>query len=154
MTMRLDLDLNGDKIALRKIDALGDRALETRPLLVAVGKVIQDGIAKQWETGGAYLGGEGSPWPDIAKSTAERKAREGLSATLHGETGKLQDSLTGGQGSVIRITKLQVRVGTRDPKAYFHQGGTSRGIPARKLVGIAPADRPKIFSLLRKHMTV
>lgn len=154
--MRLDLDVKGDKAAVAKIDELSDRAGNIRPVLTKAGQIIKDGIAAQVAGGGSHLGGKGSPWPKLAQETLTRKAREGLSAKTLDATGHLIASLGGGSGHVFKVATTQVRVGTKDFKARFHQGGREgRGTePARKLVGIAKADRSSIFRLIRKHMTV
>lgn len=150
--MRIDLDINGDKAAAARLKEIGDRAVNVKPVLTQIGEVMREGLAKQWETGGAHLGGKGSPWPKLAKATIERKAREGLNREVLRATGALESSLKG--GAIFSVASSQVRVGTKDFRARFHQGGTKQGMPARKLVGVAKADRQGIFRLLRRHLTV
>lgn len=152
--MRFDLEVKGDKVAIAKIDELSDRAGDLQPVFRAAGEIIAKGLKRQFETRGAYLGGKGTPWKPLAAATVERKSRQGLPADVLVAAGALAASLTGGKGHVLRIAKTQVRVGTKDFKARFHQGGTSQGEPARKLVGIAKNDREAIFRLVRKHLTV
>lgn len=141
--MKFDLDIKGDRAAIKVIDTLGDRAVNLRPALTAAGEIIEEGIAKNFRQGGSHFG---ESWPGLEASTLERKSRQGLSSEVLRAHGALEAGLTGGQDAVKRVAKFQVRVGTKNFVARFHQG-------KRPLIGIAKSDRAKIFALLRRHMT-
>ena len=141
--MRFDLDIKGDRAAIKVIDQLGDRAVNLRPVLTDIGDIIEEGIARNFEAGGGEFG---EPWPALATSTLERKARQGLSPEVLRAMGDLEASLTGGEGAVKRVAKFQVRVGTKRYVARFQQ-------QRRAVIGISTQDRKRIFRLLRRHMT-
>jgi phage gpG-like protein len=151
--VRYAFEVKGDRAAVRRIDELATAAGNPKPVLVAAGEIIRKGLERQFETEGRHLG---DPWPALAAETLERKSRQSQSPDLMVATGALKASLSGGSGSVMRVAKWQVRVGTKDFVARFKQGGAKgarRGVePARKLVGIAARDRAEIFTLLRRHM--
>ena len=152
--MRFDLEIKGDSTATARMEELSNRAVNLSPVLTAAGEIMKKGLAKQFDSKGAYLGGKGTPWPKLAKATVERKVRQGFNPDILRANGELEESLRGGSGHVFRVAKTQVRTGTKDYRARFHQGGTIKGEPARKLVGLSTRDREKIFSLVRKHMTI
>lgn len=150
--MRADLEVRGDKEAAARLSQLGNQAVNTGPLLTAIGVLIQEGLRRNFETQGAYLGGKGAPWPKLSPETLSRKTQSHKPLDLMRVTDALRQSLSGGQGHVFRVAKTQVRVGTKDFRARIHQGGTPQGEPARKLVGIARIDAIRIFGMIRRHL--
>jgi hypothetical protein len=69
-----------------------------------------------------------APWPALTEAYAKRKAKEFPGKPLLRATDALFESLTatGKAGSVRRPRNLSLEIGTRDPKASFHQEGTDR----------------------------
>jgi len=51
-----------------------------------------------------------------------------------------------------RVSTTSVQIGTVDRKAFWHHAGTSRGLPARKLVGFEETDRKYTIDLLNDHI--
>lgn len=75
----------------------------------------------------------GTAWPPLAASTIARKGHDIILV----ETGALRASLVGETGDSIRDAGADfASFGTSDPKAAFHQDGTSR-MPARPPVGVS-----------------
>jgi phage gpG-like protein len=113
-----------------------DRALNAAPVLVAILGDMRRLEIELFETEGR---GE---WPELAQSTLESKARNGYPSKILQATEALFDSLSGGlsaAGHVERITENEVVYGTTDPKARYHQDGTSR-MPARPPVDVREED--------------
>jgi phage gpG-like protein len=150
---RADLEVFGDKEAADLLRQVGDRAVDMKPAFAKCYTIMEEGLRKQFESKGAYLG---TPWPALAKTTLERKAREGLSSEpLVGASQILKTSLEGGRGRIKSVTKTQVRIGTKDFVARFHQGGskTKAGLPARKLVGVSRGDWSRVFATIRSYLS-
>lgn len=132
------------------LDEIADRAGDFRPALAQAGQIMEEGLDRQWASRGGYFN---APWPALAASTLKRKAREGLSPAVLEATGSLRAAVTGGRGHVHRVARTRVRVGTKDFRAQFHQhGAPGANLPARKLVGLAPADRERILRLILRHL--
>ena len=75
----------------------------------------------------------GQAWAPLAASTIAKKGHDIILV----ETGALRASLVGVTGDSIRDAGADFGVfGTSDPKAMFHQEGTSR-MPARPPVGVS-----------------
>lgn len=150
--MRFDLDIKGDQKVVDNLDDLAHRASNLKPVFEAVANIFAAGIKHTWATKGAYID---KPWPQLAAATVERKAREGKSPEMLRATGVLQRSVL--DNIYTRIATTQVRVGVQGSDQYrarFHQGGTSQGMPARPLVGIAKQDRKEIFRLVLNHFEI
>lgn len=76
----------------------------------------------------------GRSWPVLKQSTINRKGHDQILV----ETGELKKSLTDLNDSfnIHEIQPRELLFGTSDPKALFHQEGTSK-MPARPPVGIS-----------------
>jgi hypothetical protein len=57
--VRFDLDIKGDRAAVKVIDTLSDRAANLRPVLTEIGDIIEEGIAENFESGGGRLRSSG-----------------------------------------------------------------------------------------------
>lgn len=89
---------------------------------------------------------EGPGWAPLADSTLASKPPGKKILEL---TGALRDSLTGGTPPII--TDDTLIMGTNDPKANFHQKGTSR-MPARPVVHTTAADVQEHVRTLQAYM--
>lgn len=143
---RFDLDIKGDKEAVKHLEHLESRAANIKPIFEKVGQIMQMGVKRTWHTQGGYID---KPWSQLAAATLERKLREGKPAGILQARGKLEASTTA--KPFISIAKTQVRVGVKDFKARFHQGGSSPRLPARPIVGLADHDRQSIFRVVLDH---
>ena len=77
----------------------------------------------------------GQPWPDLSPVTVAKKGH----ATILVDKGDLRRSLIdpAGPNHVGEVFERGLSFGTADPKAPYHQRGTSR-MPARPPVGLTP----------------
>jgi hypothetical protein len=73
-----------------------------------------------------------APWADLSEASKKQKAKQFPGKPLLRATDALFKSLTeAGQAGGFRLPRnLSLEIGTRDPKAAFHQEGTNR-MPAR-----------------------
>lgn len=140
--MKLDVEVIGEEKVLANIKEMRARARDARPATRRVKDILITANRKQFETQGSY---SGDPWAPLAPSTLERKTREGIDLRpLHGKTGALETSLTGGRGKRTSATKSGARAGSKVWYGVFARSGTKSGEPARKLVGLSHADQTKI----------
>ena len=141
--MKFALDVKNDRKVADGIIDLGGRATSAQPVLTAASEVLQAGLARNFRSRGGALG---APW----------SARvDGSPATLQGETGGLEAALTGGDGSFKRTTATMGIAGARGDSAFiarFHQGGTTRGLPARKVVGVSDTDQAVLLKMVERYL--
>lgn len=140
--MRLDVSLNASGL-LATLDGMEQFAKAPRAALVEVAVL-------RVEQQAAWL--RGASWRPLKPVSAARKARRGRSTRpLVG--GALERSLTTARaaGSVRRLAKRSVVVGTRNPVAHLHQGGT-RNMPARKVVSVTAADRDALRAVFARNL--
>jgi len=85
-------------------------------------------------------------WPALAKSTERAKKRKGTyhKGILRDEDNLSRSFLPGAPNHVRRIAVDSITEGTADPKAKYHQEGTSR-MPIRRVVVDAP---PALIDLM------
>lgn len=135
--MRVQVDVLSAK-AIKQLGATEHRAEYLEPVLRVSARVLGEGLTRNFQTRGSFFG---SPWP--AK-------KDGSPATLN-RTGALQSSVAG----LTRTTKAQAIAGFSGPEAFiarFHQAGTSRGLPARPLVGHADITRTRLIDMLERYL--
>lgn len=127
--MPLEVDVStGD--AARRLRGLATELLDLRPFW-RIGSLIAKGwIADQFSSQGSF---SGDPWaplsPDYASAKAE--ARPGRSLLVY--DGFLRSHVDGRRGPRAEATADTLTLHIDDPKAVFHQEGTSK-MPARPLI--------------------
>jgi hypothetical protein len=147
--MKLDVDVIGEEKILANISEMRKRAKDARPATRKVKDLMIAANRKQFATQGGY---SGDPWKPLAQSTIERKSREGIDLRpMHGKTGALEASLTGGRGKKTGATKSGARAGSKVWYSVFARG-TKSGEPARKLVGLSHADQIKAVSIVGAYV--
>lgn len=130
--MKIDFRIDAGRVfdTLRGMDEFASAPREALAEVAAV-RVRQQG---EWF--------RSAPYKPLKPRSARRKAAKGRSIRpLAG--GALEKSLTGrGAGSIRRLNKQSVVIGTRDPVAHLHQNGARGGrLPVRKVINVSAADR-------------
>lgn len=89
--------------------------------------------------------GESGKWAPLSPKYAEVKQKKYGSVPILQASGKLYRSLTveGAEGAVHEETALELTLGTRDPKAAYHQTGT-RKMPAREPISMTREQRERM----------
>lgn len=108
--------------------------------------ILSDEQKKNFEQQGRIYGG----WQPLAASTRKQRQRLGYGGArpILVRTGKLKNSFrTTDMGRRGFISK-----NVSDVAGYL-QNGTSRGIPARKMVDISKKSNEALLLLLRKHIS-
>ena len=136
---QLKITIDGQDRVLRKFSALAARIADFSPAWEKVGGSLRADFALNMVTEGARYGG----WAPLKPSTVREKARKYPGAPMEWRTGTLGRSLAeeGAPGNVSEIHAMSAMFGTRISYAGFQHFGTSRGLPARKLVGVRRETR-------------
>lgn len=150
--MRLSVDVLGDRNLLDRLDLIRARVQDPR---VALNLVADDFL----ETERRRFAG-GANWAPLSPTYAADKLRRGRS-TRPLVDGPLERSLTvrRSPGSLRRITKEGMRVGTRLPVARLHQGSKEQPrhpggvLPRRPLVDISSADAERWRRIVAASLT-
>lgn len=145
----IDFDLSGvDRFFDRLDSGLSD--ISGNPLgegFLEAGDSYMDGIRQRF---GSFSQGEGD-WPPLSPRYAKQKLKQYGHELILVRTGHMFTSLFPGQPDNIRFVLPDGSVvGTDDPKAHFHQYGTSR-MPARPI--LVPPDDPSMPSNTLDDMT-
>lgn len=100
--------------------------------------------------GGLFAGG----WAPLLEKTIQERVRKGYGAgPILYRTGELAHSLSGdGNGAVKEVTPTSVTVGTDVFYGKFHQTGTRRNLPARRIIGLSWARRSLIVRRLADYI--
>jgi phage gpG-like protein len=126
--VKLLIDVKNDDRVAGDLTRLGVRARNPQPVLARAGGLLEAGIRRQFSSRGGEFGGR---WPGTADLV---------------DTGAMKGSL------FARVAKTQVTVGLKDPKARLHQGGTSRGLPKRQLVGRSTTTEIHAMEIVQDYL--
>lgn len=137
--MKLDISVLHDEAVKTDLHMLGNRAANPLPAFSRVGLLLEAGIRRQFASRGAEFGKQ---WPALAAETAARKG----SSTPLVDTGAMLGSL------YSKPLKASVKAGLKDYKARFAQGGTSRGEPARPVVGASRGTEGAAINMVRDYL--
>lgn len=150
--MIVDVDIY-ETAAVTDLRGFAERASDMRPAMGEVRPLMIEGIRRQFESHGNYLG---TPWPALSAETLRRKSREGKAPELMVDDGDLAAALTGGRGMTSRVTRTSSRVAVKDFVARFHQGGATEGrrgdLPARPVVGISDSGKELAMLIIRRFL--
>lgn len=95
---------------------------------------------KQFSTMGAL--GEHGEWAPLTPDYAAAKARQYGGKPILQASERLRDSLVGHTGDTIEeLGPLKMRFGSSVEYALYHQTGTRRGLPARRIFDFTGEDR-------------
>lgn len=155
--MRVDTEVIGEEKVLLDLEKMIQRANDARPATKKVRDTLVASNKKTFESEGSHIG---APWAPLAEATKERKSREGIDPRpLHGKTGDLAASLTGGKGRKTSATKKGARAGTKVFYSVMVGRGAkgdgdahNTGIPARKLAGVTRSEEHKILDTVGTYI--
>lgn len=152
--MRVDTEVIGEEKVLLDLEKMIGRAKDARPATKKVKAIFIESNQKTFESEGSHIG---APWAPPAEATKERKSREGLDPRpLHGKTGDLRASLTGGKGKRTGATKTGARAGSSVWYGVFTRGTKASerntGTPARKIAGVTRTEQEKVLTTISTYV--
>ena len=118
-------------------------------------RALADGIRQQFQANFTRQGSGAGAWAALAPSTARQRQQQGYAGNrpILVRTGQLRASFVdrGAADHYERIWQsavgLTVEVGSDDPRAIFHERGTSR-MPARPVTLLDDAQGEALFRLV------
>lgn len=118
--------------AVSRFHAMSEKAADMTEALSEFVPFFHSTMAAQFGTEGDYLG---APWAQLSDTYATWKNGVAPGAKILELTGAMMRSFTSSDapGSIVEIGPDFVTVGSKDPKAGFHQSGTSN-MPARPII--------------------
>lgn len=146
--MKIQLRFERDTIDRLK-DVLEDRERAARVVTPALDAIADDFLNIQQRR----FASAATTWIPLKAETAIRKA-EGGRQPIPLVGGELESSLTrrGSRFSVRRVQDSTVTLGTSDPVANLHQGGTRR-MPRRPPVSLSRADERRWVEIIERHLS-
>ena len=136
----LTLDVKYDDSAVQKALARVLRATgNARPLMQDIGEYLTPVHEDRWER---ETDPDGRPWAPLKPETLKRKKTTRI---LYEEGDLLR-------GAIYNASATQLEFGLNDWKAAFHQFGTSRGLPAREMLGLDADDEQEILDIIADYL--
>lgn len=131
-----EMTASGDVQVARRLERFAHRAEDASPLWHAIIDWLQRQHEVQFRSEGKFSGG----WPELADSTIRAKGHDQILYL----TGRLWESLTGGNGDSIReVEEDWMAFGTTVPYAGIHQHGADN-IPMRKPTELTEGQRKSV----------
>jgi len=123
----LKISVDGKQLK-RDIGLRKSRVSNLQPPLRGFGYYLEQETEKQFNT---ETDPQGRPWAELKPSTLQQKRAKGYPDDILTATGEMRSTVY----SVA--SKRSLEFGIRDPKARWHQYGTSK-MPQRQIIGITP----------------
>jgi phage virion morphogenesis protein len=120
--------------------------LTERDLHLVATSLSQTLLNRNTQRHDAYQNPDGSKWTPLKAKTLARKAKTGRTKWLV-EQGDMLRFYGRADGSTVEV-------GTADYKAFWHHAGTSRGLPARTLVGFPASDEKLAVEVIEDHLQI
>lgn len=137
--------VTGEEAAARHLADVSRRASDARPATTVVRKVLQDGLAKNFESRGAHFG---ASWPELAEGTVRRK---GHSRPLEA-SGDLAAALSGGRGKRSSSTRRRASAGVSRDLFYARFAKGTKHQPARPIIGASAEEHAKALAVVRQYV--
>lgn len=147
MTAFIEVSVEGQDKWLRRIQHIAEGLADFTKLGESLTPVV-------WSHLGEWFDGEGEgSWAPLSDDYAAWKAVNYPGAPLMVREGDLRDSMHGnGEFAVMHNGRDGAAWGTRVKYAKPHQHGTSRGLPARRLIVLNDAFRKDFLTVARVWM--
>jgi phage gpG-like protein len=145
MAFRISFELDGVTEFDRILDMTAKTVKDFKPLYEEIADDFRSTEAGIFNKQGAFEGG--SKWKALSPDYKAWKARKYPGRKILELTGSLKRSLTSvGGNHVSQPTTDSIRIGTKDPKASYHQKGTSK-MPQRKPMFLTDASKKRWVKL-------
>lgn len=150
MSVEIELSVKGDEQLQRSFSRFADGIDDLSEPFREVARDFREVVErKQFDSEGAY--GSGG-WEPLSPKYAEWKGRNYPGRPIMVLSGDLRESLTGrNKWTIEDIQPLQLRLGTADPIAGYHQEGTSR-MPQRRLIDLREDDKSRWMKIIHEYL--
>ena len=128
-----------------------ERLTHTRPLMAGISNLLLEAVEDNFRQ--ERDPDTGSPWPELAQSTRQQRAKQGKgSGPILQVSGQLATSVTNDYGD----TTATVSTGEEYAAIHHFGGMAGRGrrvrIPARPFLGIGPQDKAAIVERVEDYI--
>ncbi len=139
----------GDTQIDRALSRFGDEIKDFRPVWQQLRGDFLRIEREQFRTAGAR---GGATWRPLSPSYAAWKAQHAPGQPLLVLEGEMRNELTTGHGMVTTMQPLHMRLHPTNPRALWHQRGTSRGLPSRPVVMLNPGDKIRWLKMMHEYV--
>lgn len=146
--MRLQFTVSGVTQLDRSLSRFGEGVRDLRPLWRQLYADFLNIEREQFNTEGARTG---TAWEPLRPTYAAWKAANYPGQKILVATGAMRAQLTTGKGMLNTFYPLSMRLHPTDPKARYHQTGTSR-MARRPVVWLTPSDRTRWMKMLHEYV--
>jgi|WetSurMetagenome_2_1015567.scaffolds.fasta_scaffold180052_2 phage gpG-like protein len=137
---RLSFTLDGEPQLVRYLDILADSITDYSSMFEKMADDFRSTMGSVFSNSGAFE--SRGPWASLSPDYALWKGIHAPGKPILELTGALRASLTGGGNHISQISRTSLKIGTRDPKAQFHQKGTSI-MPQRKIIELTQQQKSR-----------
>ncbi len=141
--------IDGDRRVRQLLTEMVDRTRGVEKAWPKVGDVIADNLSTQFDSQGNHLGG--AAWAPLNPQYLAWKIRKGFDPRILHQTGVMRASLTSRPMAVEEYRPTEATFGTTDPKAPFHQSGTTF-MPARPIITVTEDLADDVNSVLARYI--
>jgi phage gpG-like protein len=144
------LSLVGDARLITQLAELERHLDDLTPVFKDIADDFRSNMDKVFASSGAFKGR--SAWAPLSDQYASWKASAVGSRPILVFSGDMRNSFTRkGPGHVCLISGDGLVIGSKDPKAHYHQAGTSK-MPARKIVEMTEEQRRRWSNIIKKYL--
>ena len=150
--MILNLEFAGEKQVSAGLTGILKRIKDIRPLAKPWDWRLRRNVERHFRGEGTHKGG----WASLAASTQIQRARMGYPSDhpILVRTGDLKRSLISRSHSkhILTANRKFIEFGSEIPYALWHQTGTDRPMPARKMLLISAKDLSRMVEDARRFI--
>lgn len=145
------VEVYGDEIVARELEATAMRALSMEPLWTAIGRRMEEAVAAHFASEGSR---SGEPWEPLSNEYMWRKWQQGESLDIMRASEALYNSLTGPGGHSVRAGSADTFVfGSTLPQFAFHQDRPADApYPERLPVDFTNADELELADMMLSYI--
>lgn len=142
--------IQGDKQVIKLLRDLKGKVKDMAPVWVQIGDIVSDEMTQAFDSQG--VSANGVPWAPLSPPYLRWKLRHGFDPRVLHQTGAMRNSFTSRPMSIEKYARHQATFGSDDPKAAFHQFGTSK-MPQRRILNVTPEFSARVNDRLRNYLT-
>lgn len=149
MASRSHATIDGDRRVHQLLSEMADRARGVLPVWPKVGDYLAGEFTKQFDSEGAHF--YSRKWKPLEPNYLRWKIKHGYDPRRLHQTGAMRDSLTSRPMAVETYSASSATFGTNDPKAKWHQNGTTN-MPRRQIIRVTADLSDDVSSIIARFI--
>ncbi|RIJ76611.1 hypothetical protein D1871_11095 [Nakamurella silvestris] len=142
--MQFTINVGGEQVIDRTLLRFVERLESAQPAFERIGDQFAQAEMANFLT-------QGGGWAPLSPGYAAYKAARFPGRPILVRTGEMRDSLTHRPFGIDTVGDTRAEFGTADPKAKYHQHGTSK-MPARPPVKVSEGNRNEMAKTLQRYL--